>query len=131
MKTLISAASAEDAIDALKSLKIRTSLSRAGYGFAKNTLALSRVTKEFVKFRDAERAATYPNGEKADPSSDKHATLSAKVAAKAHEEIEVNLIRVKLSDLFAVCTIEDVTILPAIEFMIEDDLELDALEPKK
>lgn len=131
MKTLVSPSTAEDAIDALKGLKIRTSLSRAGYGMAKNVIALSRVTKEFVKFRDAERAATYPNGEKPDPSSEKHALLSAKVAAKAHEEIEVSLIRVKLSDLFAVCTIEDVTVLPAIEFLIEDDLELDAFDTKK
>ncbi len=131
MKTNISAAQAEDAIDALKGLKIRTSLSRAGYGMAKNVIALSRVTKEFVKFRDAERNATYPNGEKPDPSSEKHAALSAKVAAKAHEEVEVSLIRVKLSDLFAVCSIEDVTVLPAIEFLIEDDLDLDCFDAGK
>lgn len=131
MKTNISAAQAEDAIDALKGIKVRTTLSRAGYGISKNVLALSRVTKAFVKFRDAERNAAYPNGEKPDPSSEKHAALSAKVAAKAHEEVEVNLIRIKLTDLFATCSLEDVTILPAIEFMVEDDLELDAFDTNK
>lgn len=131
MKHNISPAQAEDAVDALKSIKIRTTISRAGYAIAKNVLTLSRVTKDFVKYRDAERNATYPNGEKPDPSSDKHAALSAKVAAKAHEGVEVNLIKIKLSELFAVCSLEDVTILPAIDIMLEDDLELDAFDTNK
>ena len=131
MKTTISPSQAEDAVDALKGLKIRQSISRAGYGISKNVLTLSRITKDFVKYRDAELRAAYPNGEKPDPSSEKYAGLSVKLAAKAREEVEVSLIRVKLSDLFAVCNVEDVTTLPAIEFMLEDDLELDALEPKK
>jgi hypothetical protein len=131
MKKQITPAQAEDALDAIKSLKVRACVNRASYAITKNAMVLGRVTRDFGKFRDVERSTAFAPGEKPDPSSEKYAALTAKVAAKAHEEVEVDLTVVKLSELFKVCALEDVTALIALDFILEDDLDLDALEPVK
>mgnify|MGYP001591239168 CR=1 FL=1 len=132
MKIQLAPAHAESALDAISKIKVKSLNSPAGYALAKNTVILNRVLKNFVQFRDAAMNETYPDkSEKRDASSTKHAELTAKVMAKAHEPIEVEVHQLKMSALFSVGTIEDLTVITALDFLLDDDLnlELDAAAP--
>lgn len=127
MEIKITPAQAEAALDAIEKLNLKhVSTSKAAYAFAKNTLAFNRVLKDFDKFRAETRREFFADGEKFDPSSEKAAAFTAKVHPVATTEVEVNLHKVKLSDLMAAWTDAPLTVLTAIDFFIEDDLSVDA-----
>jgi hypothetical protein len=132
MKIKLAPAHAESALDAISKIKVKSLNSPAGYALAKNTVILNRVLKNFVQFRDEAMNETYPDkSEKRDQSSAKHAELTAKVMAKAHEPVDVEIHKLKMSALFSVGTIEDLTVITALDFLLDDDLnlELDVATP--
>jgi len=126
MKTQITPAQAENALDAIQKIKVKSLNSPAGYALAKNTMVLNRVLKDFVKFREAAKADAYPDNEKVDPSSQKHAELTQLVMAKGHAPVDVDVHQMKMSQLFAVAVIEDISVITSLDFILVDDIELDA-----
>ena len=127
MKTTITPAQAEAALDAIEAIKIKHVGSKAGYAIAKNTLALNKVVKAYHAFRALTLAEHgVKPGERLDKDPEKAALITAIVAPKAQFPVETDLHNVNLSELLAVWGDAPLTALASIDMFVVDDLAIDA-----
>jgi hypothetical protein len=130
MKTTISPAQAEAALDAIEAIKIKHVGSKAGYAIAKNTLALNKVVKAYHAFRSVTLAEHgVKPGERLDKDPEKAALITSIVAPIAQFPVETYLHNINLSELLAVWGDAPLTALTSIDMFIVDDLAIDAATP--
>lgn len=125
MITKITPIQAEEALDAISKIEVKSLTTHAGYALTKNTLSLTRVVKDHHKMRKETRAAIAAPGVEIKPGSEEASSLAQQWAAAASSDVDANLHKIKLTELMRHCTIKDLTTLSAIDFLIEDDLPLD------
>lgn len=125
MRTTITPALAEEALDAISKIEVKALNNPAGYALTKNALSLTRVVKNYHTMRKETRAALAAPGVEIKPESEEAAKLAQAWSLAAHTDVEVNLHKMKLTELLRHCTVKDATAFAPLDFLIEDDLPLD------